>query len=348
MELALRIPLGAQREMDIEKNVFLAPFTTFGIGGPAVCMVRAKTLDDMRAAFALAKEQKLKVLMLGGGSNMLVADEGFDGMVVKIELQGITREGDLLVAVAGEPWDGLVQRAVQEGLWGIENLSGIPGTVGAAPIQNIGAYGTEVKDTLAWVEVLEVASGAVQRFSNAECRFGYRDSYFKRNPNQYVVLRVAFALSEEAKPNITYKDLQTAFSSKDIGRINLPMIREAVLGIRAKKFPDLSLEGTAGSYFLNPIIAPEEAARLVARYPELPQFSTANGVKVSLAWLLDHALGLKGIAVGGARLFERQPIIVVAVRGARAADVRALAQKIKDEVKEKVSINIEEEVQQIF
>jgi UDP-N-acetylmuramate dehydrogenase len=348
LELALRIPLGAQREMDIEKDVSLAPFTTFGIGGPAVYMVRAKTFADVQAAFAFAKEQKLKVLILGGGSNMLVADEGFDGLVVKIELQGITREGDLLVAAAGEPWDGLVERAVREGLWGIENLSGIPGTMGAAPIQNIGAYGTEVKDTLAWVEVLEVTSGAVRRFSNAECQFGYRDSYFKRNPREYVVLRVAFALREEAKPNITYKDLQTAFSGKDIERVDLSRVREAVLGIRAKKFPDLSLEGTAGSYFLNPIVAPEVAARLAARYPELPQFSTANGVKVSLAWLLDHALGLKGIAVGGARLFERQPIVVVAVHGTRATDVRALAQKIKDEVKEKVSVDIEEEVQQIF
>ncbi len=269
---------------------------------------------------------------------MLVGDAGFDGLVVKIEFSGVELQETTLIAGAGESWDGLVARAVSEGLWGVENLSGIPGTVGAAPVQNIGAYGSEVKDTVVWLEAFDIETGDMVRFANSECGFGYRTSVFKKSPGRYVILRVAFELKKDGTPNSSYKDLA------DTSRLNLDEIRAKVLAIRARKFPDLTKEGTAGSFFLNPVVSPEVAAALKGRYPDLPQFAAEGGVKLSLAWLLDTALGLKGASVGGARLFERQPLVVVASRDARAQDVVALAQKIKKEVKEKLHIEIEEEV----
>jgi UDP-N-acetylmuramate dehydrogenase len=327
--------------MEIEENAPLAPLTTFRLGGPARFFVRVKNLDELKQALACAKTKNIQALVLGGGSNMLVSDAGFDGLVIKIEFSGVELEDSTLIAAAGESWDGLVARAVDEGLWGIENLSGIPGTVGAAPVQNIGAYGSELKDTLLWLEAFDIEQNEVVRFTNSECGFGYRTSVFKKAPGRYVILRVAFALQKDGTPNDSYKDLV------GIGRFSLPEIRTQVLQVRARKFPDINQEGTAGSFFLNPTVSPETAAALKEKYPELPQFAAEGGVKLSLAWLLDKVLRLKGASVGGARLFERQPLVVVAARGARAQDVVFLAQKIKKEVQEKIGIEIEEEVRMI-
>jgi UDP-N-acetylmuramate dehydrogenase len=324
--------------MIIEENIPLAPLTTFALGGPAHYFVRVQNIDELKESLAFAKAKNIKVLVLGGGSNVLVSDDGFDGLVIKIEITGVKQDDTTLVAGAGESWDALVARAVDEGLWGIENLSGIPGTVGAAPVQNIGAYGAELKDTLAWVEALDTANGAVVRFAGNECGFGYRSSLFKQTPGRYVILRAAFNLKKDGTPNDLYKDLA------GIAGLSLAEIRAKVLAVRAQKFPDLTREGTAGSFFLNPVVSPATAAQLAGRYPGLPQFAAGGGVKLSLAWLLDNALGLKGAMVGGARLFERQPLVIAASRDARARDVRALAEKIKKEVKEQLGIEIEEEV----
>lgn len=330
--------------MVIEENIPLAPFTTFRIGGPARFFTRVQSADELRAALAFAKEKKLEVFILGGGSNVLVDDKGFGGLVIKIEMTGVEKEGTTLVAGAGESWDALVARAISEELWGLENLSGIPGTVGAAPVQNIGAYGAELKDTLLWLEALDTQSNEVVRFENKQCKFAYRSSLFKKSPGRYILLRAAFALHKDGTPNISYKDLSLAFAGKNPA---LQEIRAAVLAIRAQKFPDLSVEGTAGSFFLNPIVTPAAAARLAAQYPSLPQFKAEGGVKLSLAWLLDNALNLKGTQLGGARLFERQPLVIAATRDARAGDVRALAEKIKSEVRATLGLEIEEEVKVI-
>ena len=324
--------------MTIEKNIPLAPLTTFRLGGAARYFVRVKNIDELREAFEISKSRNLEILLLGGGSNLLIDDAGFGGLVIKIEITGVEQDGARLIAGAGESWDALVKRAVEENLWGLENLSGIPGTVGAAPVQNIGAYGAELKDTLEWLEALDTTNGEVSRFINNECGFGYRTSLFKKNPGRHVILRAAFNLKKDGKPNDSYKDLV------DISRLNLGEIRAKVLAIRAQKFPDLAQEGTAGSFFLNPVVTPQVAAALAQRYPDLPQFEVEGGIKLSLAWLLDIALNLKGASIGGARLFERQPLVIAASPEARAGDVYALAQKIKKEVREKLGIEIEEEV----
>ena len=296
----------------------------------------------MRQSLDYARDQNLSALILGGGSNVLISDAGFDGLVIKIEIAGIEKEGETLVAGAGESWDALVVRAVQEELWGVENLSGIPGTVGAAPVQNIGAYGSEVKDTLLWVEAFDTQSGQVVRLQNTECGFGYRTSRFKKEPGRFVILRVAFQLKKNGAPNASYKDLA------DIARFNLAEIRAKVLAIRAGKFPDLKKEGTAGSFFLNPVVSAQKAAELVEQYPGLPNFPAEQGRKLSLAWILDTILQVKGLSVGGARVYEKQPLVIAASRGARARDVAELAQKVSQLVQNKLKITIEPEVRILF
>ena len=324
--------------MRIEENVLLGPLTTFFIGGPARYLVRVRNVEELVESLDYARDKSLATLVLGGGSNVLVSDAGFDGLVIKIEMTGVEKEGELLIAGAGENWDALVERAVQDGLWGIENLSGIPGTVGAAPVQNIGAYGSEIKDTLAWVEAFDTNSGALVRLQNAECGFGYRTSRFKKELGRFVVVRAAFALKQNGAPNTSYKDLA------DAARSNLDEIRAKVLAVRAGKFPDLKKEGTAGSFFLNPVVSAQKAAELAEKYPDLPQFPAESGVKVSLAWLLDNVLHIKGLSVGGARAYEKQPLCIAVSRTASASDVAGLAQKVARLVQDKFKINIEPEV----
>jgi UDP-N-acetylmuramate dehydrogenase len=336
--------------MSIEENVPLAPHTTFGIGGLARYLVLAQDEKEVYEGLVFAKEKQLPVLILGGGSNMLIDDAGFDGLVIKIEIQGIEIEaeqgvgGVIVVVGAGEGWDALVERTAQEGLWGMENLSGIPGTVGGAVAGNIGAYGQAQSQTLAWVEVWDMKAGEIKRFTNAECMFGYRESFFSIHSGSYIILRVAFTLTKTPKPELSYKDLTERF--KDEKTPSLQAIREAVLTIRQGKFPDLDVEGTAGSFFKNPIVSKEVAEGLVARYPGLPIFAMpeTEGVKVPLAWLLDRVLNLKGFSMGGARLFEKQPLVVAAKKGTPSSDVLELAQKVIEKVKENFSISIEPEV----
>lgn len=334
--------------MNIEKNVPLAPYTTFGIGGPALFLICVKNVEELKEALSFAAQKQLRVLVLGGGSNVVIEDSGFDGLVIKIEIKGIEIEqsagGAVVTAGAGESWDALVERTAQEGLWGMENLSGIPGTVGGAVAGNIGAYGQALSQTVAWVDALDVHTKEIKRFTNAECMFGYRESFFSIHSGSYSILRAAFTLTKTPKPELSYKDLAERF--KDEKQPSLRAIREAVLTIRQGKFPDLDVEGTAGSFFKNPIVGKEVAEELVAAYPGLPIFAMpeTDGVKVPLAWLLDRVLNIKGLSVGGARLFEKQPLVIAAKKGTPSSDVLELAQKVIEKVKENFSISIEPEV----
>jgi UDP-N-acetylmuramate dehydrogenase len=315
--------------MHIKERVPLAPLTTFGIGGAARFFVAVQNLAELKESFSFAREQHAPVLILGGGSNLLVRDDGFEGLVIKIEIAGVSfvekENGEVFVtAGAGVSWDALVAETVEKNLWGLENLSGIPGTVGAAPVQNIGAYGAEVKDTLRSVEAYDTETETTRIFKNNECEFGYRTSFFKQHAGRFVIVAVAFALQ---KKDISAQDICTA-----------------TLHIRAQKLPDLKKEGTAGSFFLNPIVSIQKAEELKQRYPDLPQFTASAGVKISLAWLLDKGLGLKGFAIGGARLFEKQPLVIAAARGASADDVLQLAHTVKEKIKKEYGIDIEAEV----
>lgn len=320
----------------------LAPLTTFGIGGPARFFVRVKNIEELKQSLDYARDQNLATLILGGGSNVLFGDDGFDGLVIKIEIVGVEQEGNVLIAGAGESWDALVARAVSDGLWGVENLSGIPGTVGGATVGSIGAYGQAISQTVMWVEALDRASGEIKKFTAAECNFGYRQSVF--SGGGYVVVRAAFSLNPQGIPTTSYKDLAHS------GSLTMVQIRQKVLAIRATKFPDLSIEGTAGSFFKNPIVSMAEAVALQRTYPAMPTFAMPEtaGVKVPLAWLLDHVLRLKGTSVGGARLFEKQPLVIAAKKNSLARDVELLAQFVEKKVKENFNIKLEREVKVIF
>lgn len=345
----------------IEENVPLAPYTTFRLGGPGRFFARVASLGELKESLDFARDKNLPTQILGGGSNVLVRDEGYEGLVIKIEFSGVERTGRGYIAAAGESWDALVARAVGDGLWGIENLSGIPGTVGGACVQNIGAYGAALSQVIEWVEVFDTTTGQVMRLDNAQCAFGYRDSVFKKcsaeNPRSgeiylapargffapLIVLRAALSLSAAPRPNLAYADLAARFKGS---APSLGDIRAAVLDIRAHKFPDLGVEGTAGSFFLNPIVPAAEAALLRVRYPDMPLFAMpeTTHVKAPLGWLLDKALNLKGYAVGGARLFERQALVIVASRTASANDVLALRDSVKKIVRDTIGIDIKEEV----
>ncbi|MBC7836220.1 UDP-N-acetylmuramate dehydrogenase [Acetobacteraceae bacterium] len=332
--------------MQIEENIPLAPLTTFGIGGEARFFARVHSTNELREVLAFGKEKNFPTFILGGGSNVLIDDAGFPGLVIKIELLGVEEKEDMFVAAAGESWDALVERTVKNGMWGIENLSGIPGTVGGAVVQNIGAYGSALSQTLEWLEVYDTHSGEEKRLTKEDYKSGYRDSIFKREPDRYVVLRVALKLSKTGTPDISYKDLALRFKDTPPSILDL---RAAVLEIRAGKFPDLHIEGTAGSFFKNPVLPAEEAHKLQEKYPELPLFPLpeSKDIKVPLGWFLDYRHGvidMRSIKVGGARMYEKQFLVVVAERNSSSRDVKELARLVQEKVKNTCNLNIEPEV----
>lgn len=359
----------------MNENVSLAALTTLKTGGKAKYFCAAANEEDVRRAAAFAKKEKLPIFILGGGSNTLVADEGFVGVVVKIATKGVVYEErsgahEDVRAAAGENWDSFVADTLSRGFWGLENLSGIPGTVGAAPIQNIGAYGAEVKDSIESVRAFDISTGKEKVFSNAECGFEYRDSFFKSPAGKnFIILEVTFRLSRVAKPNISYKDLKEYFAGAStnanifreseseavieknisLGRAPLPAlsainIRSAVLEIRSRKFPDLSKVGTAGSFFKNPIISTAHFEKLKSKYPDTPSFAAKDGVKIPLAFVLDRVCGLKGYKKGPVELFQNQPLVLVNTGGATAKEIKDFSNEIKKAVKEKTGIEIENEV----
>jgi UDP-N-acetylmuramate dehydrogenase len=300
------------------------------------------------------KENGEPFFVLGGGSNLLVLDSGFAGAVFKMGIRGteIIHEDSSSVVVkvgAGEVWDEFVAWTVEREFWGIENLSCIPGTVGAAPVQNIGAYGVEAKDVIESVEVFNAKTGEVSKMTHDECSFGYRDSFFKRQGNKhFVVISVAFKLTKIPQPNVGYKDVASFFTEREIKNPGIIDIRSAIVVIRSAKFPNLNKEGTAGSFWKNPVVSNSEYERLVTLYPGLPAFPTSPGyVKVPLAWILDNVCGLKGYTQDGVRLFEKQPLVLVAQFNARAEDVVGLAKKVELAVFSKTQIQIEREVEYV-
>jgi len=335
--------------MITREQVPLSILTTFKTGGVAAYVIDCESESDVRDALTFAREKGLPYAVLGDGSNVLAPDAGYPGVIIRPMLTRLSfdefDDGVRAIAEAGVSWDAFVHEACARELWGVENLAGIPGTVGAAPIQNIGAYGADASETIEWVEALDPESGVVERIVNGDCAFGYRDSRFKRNPGM-IILRVAFLLHADGAPRVSYADLARA---KEAG---VPLttpgeIANAVRTIRSKKFPDLAKEGTAGSFFKNPHISATAFAELKARYPELPGFPSGDIVKVSIAWILDRVLSMRGFSQGNVRLFEAQPLVITASAGATSEDVRALAALVTARVKEATNIELEWEVRQL-
>jgi len=315
-----------------------------------------KSEDDVRLALGFASSKGVPFLIIGGGSNLLVGDGEFPGLVIRMAVRGVREDASSddvrIEAGAGESWDDLVGLCVGRGYWGMENLSLIPGTVGASPIQNIGAYGCEAKDIIESVRVIDSATGEARTLSNAECLFGYRDSLFKGPEGRgLIVTGVTFRLSKRARPNLSYKDLKDYFSSMEKGahEPTLADIRAAVISIRQSKFPDLGSFGTAGSFWKNPILSAEAFSSFKIDHPLAPSYPQPDGsVKVPLAWVLDAVCGLKGYAKGPVHLFRNQPLVLTAEFGATSAEIDAFARGIEAVVRAKTGIIIEREVNSVL
>ncbi|HEX5770997.1 MAG TPA: UDP-N-acetylmuramate dehydrogenase, partial [Nocardioidaceae bacterium] len=315
----------------------LARHTTLRLGGPAAHFVEATTEEALVEAVRAADEAGEPVLLVAGGSNLVVADEGFPGTVVKIATRGVVVDQDdcsgaTVRVAAGESWDALVERAVTEGWVGVEALAGIPGSVGATPIQNVGAYGQEVSQTIASVRCWDRQESAVRTIAAADCGFGYRTSRFKREPGRFVVLSVTFQLRlGDLGAPVAYAELARTLGVDPGERVALHRVRDAVLGLRGGKGMVLDAEDhdtwSAGSFFTNPVLAPEEAARL----PEgAPRWEQPDGrVKTSAAWLIDNAGYGKGYGNELVSLSTKHALALTNRGGASTADLVALAREIR-------------------
>lgn len=335
----------------------LADHTTLRLGGPAHAWVRATTVDELTAAVGAADEAGEPALVLGGGSNLVVADEGFAGTVIEVATTGISADlnsddptcgGVMVTVAAGETWDDLVAHAVDRGWVGVEALSGIPGTVGATPIQNVGAYGQEVSQTIAQVRVWDRVLRGTRTFANADCRFGYRTSRFKQDRldpwgSRHVVLDVTFQfrIGTLAAP-VAYAELARALGVEVGQRAPLADVREAVLGLRRAKGMVLDPADhdtwSAGSFFTNPVVEPD---RVPAGAPAYPQ--PDGTVKTSAAWLIERAGFGKGYGDGPARLSTKHTLALTNRGGARTADLLALAREIRAGVEKEFGIRLENE-----
>jgi UDP-N-acetylmuramate dehydrogenase len=327
----------------------LAPLTTLRLGGPARRIVEARTEDDAIAAVREADAAGEPLLVLAGGSNVVIADEGFPGTVVRLLTRGVERRDDTLLEVqAGEPWDPLVEAAVAEGLAGIECLSGIPGSVGATPIQNVGAYGQEVSETITRVRVYDREAQRVDELGPTACGFTYRSSAFKRDPGRWLVLSVAFALDRQrdSRP-IRYAELARKLDIALGDSAPLADVRAAVLALRRGKGmvidPDDPDSVSAGSFFTNPILTQaeiEDVARRAGAQP--PAFPEPDGrVKTSAAWLVEHAGFTRGYGMPGPAAISTKHTLALTNRGgATTAELLALAHEVADGVERKLGVRL--------
>ena len=336
----------------IQENVPLAPLTTIGIGGPARFFLRAESVDDVREGLEWARVRGLAIFILGGGSNLLIADEGFDGLVIHIDTHGVTVESEdefaMVKVCAGEPWDSFVAFAVERGYAGIECLSGIPGSTGATPIQNVGAYGQDVSETIVRVEALDRTTGLVTWFTNWDCRFGYRSSLFKNYERErYVVLSVTFRLRRGGSATIKYPELQKYVDERGIAVDDLAGVRSAVIAIRKRKGmvldpgdPDTRSDG---SFFMNPIISAAQYEEFARVAPDAPHFPSGKEVKLSAAWLIEHAGFRKGFVHGNVGLSSKHSLAVINRGGGTAREVRELVEMIQTKVRDRFGIDIHPE-----
>ena len=337
-----------------QENVSLASLTTFRIGGEARFLWRAASIASLREGISFAAEKKLPFFVLGGGSNILASDGSFAGIVIRMEIRGVEfrelphDEAEARVG-AGENWDEFVAEAVKRGFCGVENLSLIPGTVGAAPVQNIGAYGVEAAQSIISVETFDPRTMKVETLMNADCRFGYRDSIFKRPEGRHLIItEVTFRLRKNAKLHTDYKDIQKYFADRSISSPSVAEVRDAVIAIRTAKLPDVSKLGTAGSFFKNPIIEKSLLNELLKSFPLLPSFPVESGeenkAKVPAAWILDNLCGFRGYRSGSIGTYERQALVLVNFGGGTEASIMELAARMQACVREKTGIELELEV----
>lgn len=326
-------------------QISLRTRNSFGVDQQAARLAEFETPEDLRTFFAAGIPRRW--LVLAGGNNILFTRD-YDGVLLTPVARQITLLSDdgeevRVRADAGVEWDDLVEWAVERGLWGIENLSLIPGKAGAAPVQNIGAYGCEAKDAIRRVEMYCVETGAMLTLDAAHCGFGYRESVFKHDlKGKVIITAVEIALSHAPRPRLGYGDVEREVEAR--GGVTLRNIREAICSIRRAKLPDPAVLGNAGSFFKNPVVGAAVAERLLAEYPDMPHYPAPEGrVKLAAGWLIDRA-GMKGRREGAVGVHERQALVLVNHGGATGGEVIAFAHKVQETVREKFGIEIDTEV----
>mgnify|MGYP001563750202 CR=1 FL=1 len=347
--------------MKIKPNIPLAPLTTFGIGGNAKFFVEVSDVEELKEAVKFTKENKLPIFVLGGGSNILISDNGFDGLVVKMDIRGLNFSdipaGWYIRVGAGEMWDNVVAQAVELNAGGIENLSLIPGTAGGAVYQNIGAYGSEIKDVLIFVQAYDISIDNIVRLSNEECDFEYRSSIFKKNKN-LIVLEAELLLPKNYIPNLLYSDLQNQFNGRNP---TITEIRQAVIEIRLSKIPyqqnivphffqddgHQPFMGNAGSFFKNPIIKISNFEFLISKYLDLKGKNVGNGlVKLSAGQLIEKC-GFQGKRFGNVGVSAKHALILINYGGGTSKELAELENIIETAVKAEFGIELEKEVEKV-
>lgn len=335
--------------MIIQENVSLRLYNTFGFDVKARYFAAISTTDELQQILIDPRWAATPKWIMGGGSNVLLTRD-VDALVLRIKIEGIelVREDDQqlwLRAGAGESWHRFVLHCVENGYGGVENLSLIPGTVGAAPMQNIGAYGVEIKDVFEVLEAVEIATGKLRTFDSAACRFGYRESVFKRElKGQYIIASVTFRLQKQPIFNVSYGDIQKTLDEKGIREPSLRAVSDAVIGIRQSKLPDPAQIGNAGSFFKNPEISKPQFDALKSEFPALPGYPVGgSAVKVPAGWLIEQA-GWKGHRAGAVGVHDRQALVLVHHGEGTGQQIRELAEKVIASVEEKFGIQLTPEV----
>jgi len=334
--------------MLLKEHISLKPYHTFGIEVKAKFFTEIYHISDLKEALVFQKQQSLELLILGGGSNLLFTKD-FDGLVVKVGLKGKEKikEDEHFVWVkiaAGENWHEFVLFCIENNWGGVENLSLIPGTVGAAPMQNIGAYGTEIKETFESLEAYHLKSGEMHQFTKEQCKFGYRESIFKNEvKGEYLITSVIFKLSKKHQLNFSYGDIQQILA-KENTEPSIQNISQAVIEIRSSKLPNPSEIGNAGSFFKNPFVEKKHFEKLKSLYPQIPMYPVdENLVKVPAGWLIEQC-GWKGYKEEDAGVHAKQALVLVNYGNATGEEIKDLSEKIKKSVFEKFEIHLHTEV----
>jgi UDP-N-acetylmuramate dehydrogenase len=335
--------------IQLQENVSLRPYNTFGLSATARFFVEVHSVEDLRGVLQRPEWRGLPRLLLGEGSNVLLTGD-FDGLVIRIAIPGKkivreTAEHVFLRVGAGENWHELVLFCLHNHLAGLENLSLIPGSVGASPMQNIGAYGVEIKDVFDSLEALHLQTGELRTFGHAECRFGYRESVFKHElKGQYAIVSVTFRLDKTPTFHTGYGDIQKTLADMGVRELSIRAVSDAVVRIRRSKLPDPNQVGNAGSFFKNPEIPKAQFEALKSRFPDLPGYPTTNDlVKVPAGWLIERA-GWKGHREGPVGVHDRQALVLVHYGGGTGAQLKALAEKVQASVEEQFGIRLAAEV----
>ncbi|WHS58806.1 UDP-N-acetylmuramate dehydrogenase [Pseudomonas sp. G2-4] len=333
--------------LQVQAGVSLRPFNSFGVDVAARLFAEAHSDEDVHEALAYATEHEVPLLVIGGGSNLLLTGD-IDALVLRMASHGIRLLSDdgehvVIEAEAGEPWHPFVQHTLAQGWSGLENLSLIPGTVGAAPMQNIGAYGVEIKDVFAGLTALDRQTGELRDFTLEECRFAYRDSLFKQQVGRWLILRVRFALSRAAHLHLEYGPVRQRLTEQGIEQATPTDVSRAICSIRSEKLPDPAVLGNAGSFFKNPLVPASQVAQLKEQYPDLVAYPQPEGqMKVAAGWLIERA-GWKGFREGDAGVHKLQALVLVNYGNATGPQLLDLAQRIQKDIAERFEVELEME-----